>query len=188
MLGQQRLVGRHHSFSGAKRGPNCKLGWIALAADQFDENLNLLVGRKSCRVGDPAWLSLAKVALLVGPSRRHRDDLDAASAPGRNQIALLGDETHDRGTNRAKPGKTGFQRRNHLSQGTRSQHRGRSTPPRKRDDVVQLFGTGFKEPTQVAGGLANALFVLDQGDSYKAFAVLAKPDARRNRDLCLFDQ
>src|SRR5215831_5817272 len=66
--------------------------------------------------------------------------------------------------------------------------RGRSTPPRKRDDVVQLFGTGFKEATQVAGGLADPLLILDQGDAHKAFAVLAKPDPRRNRDLRLFDQ
>src|SRR6266478_3556982 len=72
--------------------------------------------------------------------------------------------------------------------GTRSQDRSRSTPPRQRDDVVQLFGAGFKEATQVAGGLADALLILDQGDAHKAFAVLAKPDARRYRDLRLLDQ
>src|SRR5215470_9016080 len=67
----------------------------------------------------------------------------------------------------------GFQRL-----GTRSQDRSRSTPPRKRDDVVQLFGAGFKEAAQAAGRLADALPVLHQGDAHKAFAVLAKPDAR----------
>src|SRR6202521_1556104 len=63
-----------------------------------------------------------------------------------------------------------------------------STPIRQRDDVVQLFRTGFKEAAQVAGGLADALLVLDQRDAHKPFPVLANSDARRNPYLGLLDK
>src|ERR1700678_2512595 len=66
--------------------------------------------------------------------------------------------------------------------------RRRSTPLRQRDDVVQLFRTGFKETAQVAGGLADALLILNQRNAHKALPVLAEPDTRRNRDLGLLDQ
>src|SRR5690348_14421343 len=56
------------------------------------------------------------------------------------------------------------------------------------DDVVQLFRPGFKEPAEIAGGLADALLVLDQGDAHEPFAVLAEADAGRHRDLGLLDQ
>src|SRR5579863_4263592 len=40
----------------------------------------------------------------------------------------------------------------------------------------------------VAGGLAESLFVLDQRDADIAFAVFAEPDSRRYRDIGLFQQ
>src|SRR5882672_12357741 len=56
------------------------------------------------------------------------------------------------------------------------------------DDVVQLFRAGFKEPAQIAGGLADTLLVLDQGDAHEAFPVLAEADAGRHSDFGLLDQ
>src|SRR5450631_1424958 len=52
----------------------------------------------------------------------------------------------------------------------------------KRKHVVQLFRRAFKEASDIAGGLADALLVLDQRDPHIAFAMLAEADAGRNRD------
>src|SRR5205814_5278750 len=49
------------------------------------------------------------------------------------------------------------------------------------------FRTRFKKATDVAGRLADALLVLHERDTHVSFAVLAKANARRNRDLGLFD-
>src|SRR5215470_925313 len=45
------------------------------------------------------------------------------------------------------------------------------------DDVVQLFGTGFKKAADVARGLPDALLVLYQRDPYVSFAIFAEPAA-----------
>jgi len=57
----------------------------------------------------------------------------------------------------------------------------RSAPFGQGDDVVQLFGAGFKKAADVTRGLPNALLVLDQGDADIAFARSPKPVAWRNR-------
>src|SRR5262245_2975938 len=56
------------------------------------------------------------------------------------------------------------------------------------DDVVQLFGSGFKKAADIAGGLTDALLVLDQCDAHVSFAMFPEADAGRHRDLGLFDQ
>ncbi len=56
------------------------------------------------------------------------------------------------------------------------------------DDVVQLFGAGFKEAADVACSLPDALLVLHQRDAHVAFAALAEAGAGRDRDLGLLDQ
>ena len=48
---------------------------------------------------------------------------------------------------------------------------------------MELFRGRFKKPANVARGLPDALFVLDQGDAHKAVAILAKTRARRDGDL-----
>src|SRR5882724_7514683 len=58
----------------------------------------------------------------------------------------------------------------------------------KRNDVVQLFRRAFKEAPDIAGGLPDALLVLDQGDPHVAFAIFAETDARRDRHPGLLDQ
>src|SRR5215470_12420083 len=63
-----------------------------------------------------------------------------------------------------------------------------SATGRQGHDVVQLFRRRFKEAADVAGGLADALLVLDQRDADKAFPVLAEADPRRHRHLGLLHQ
>src|SRR5215470_3826427 len=58
----------------------------------------------------------------------------------------------------------------------------------ERHNVVQLFRTSFKKAANVAGGLANALLVLDQRDANEAFAALAEAGPRRHRHFGLLDQ
>ena len=53
---------------------------------------------------------------------------------------------------------------------------------------MQLFGAGFKKAADVAGGLTDALLVLDQRDADIALTPLAEAGARGNRNLGLFDQ
>src|SRR5262249_60528655 len=64
----------------------------------------------------------------------------------------------------------------------------RLAPLSQGDDVVQLFGAGFKKAADIACGLADALLVLHQRDTHVSFAVLAEADAGRDRDLRLLDQ
>src|SRR5262249_4769706 len=108
VLGEKRLVGRHDGLAGGKRGLDRELRRIVLAAHQFDENVNSFVGREGYRVADPAQLGLPEVALLVGSARGGCNDLDAAPAPGLDDIALLRDEAHDGRADRTKSGKTRF--------------------------------------------------------------------------------
>src|SRR5579883_2962289 len=58
----------------------------------------------------------------------------------------------------------------------------------KRNDVVQLFRRAFKEATDVARGLANALLVFDQRDADIALAIFPEADTGRNRNARLLDQ
>ncbi len=53
---------------------------------------------------------------------------------------------------------------------------------------MQLFQAGIKETADVARGLTDALFVLDQRDAHEALAVLTERDAGRNRNLGFLDQ
>src|SRR5262249_48620975 len=71
---------------------------------------------------------------------------------------------------------------------TRCRMKRRSPAFRERDDVVQLFRSGFKQPAQVAGRLADALVVFEQRDPHIALALFAKRDARRYRELGLLNQ
>src|SRR3954451_2802307 len=62
------------------------------------------------------------------------------------------------------------------------------TPRSERDDVVQRFGTRFKKTAKIAGGLANALLVLDEGDAHVILAIFAEATARRHCNRCLLHQ
>ena len=61
-----------------------------------------------------------------------------------------------------------------------------SRAPLERDDVVQRLVRRFKEAADVAGGLADALLVLDQRDAHVVVAVLAEADAGRHRHVDAF--
>src|SRR5581483_6475201 len=63
--------------------------------------------------------------------------------------------------------------------------RAASAPRGERDDVVQLFRTGFKETADVARGLADALLVFHERDADKTFAVFTEADAGRHRHFRL---
>ncbi len=115
MPGQERLVGRHHGFSGSERGFNRPFCRITIAANQLHEHIDIAIGGEGHRIADPTYLGLVKIALLVGRARGAGDDLDSPPAAGLDQIALLRDLAHHGGTDRAEPGKTRFQGRNHLS-------------------------------------------------------------------------
>ena len=97
------------------------------------------------------------------------------------------DQAQERPTDRAEPGKTNSQGRDHGLSGTSC---GADAQRRFANGTTlcNFSGAGFKKAPQVAGGLADALLVLDQRDPHEAFAVFAKANAGRNRDLGLLDQ
>ena len=53
-------------------------------------------------------------------------------------------------------------------------------------DIVQLMVGAVEEAPQIARGLSDALLVLDQREAKEAFAIFAKADARRDREIGLF--
>ena len=90
-----------------------RLRRIARPADQFDEDVDAGIGRERHRVGDPAQLLEVDAALLGARARAHRDDVDRPAAAGEQRLALLGDEPHHGGADRAEPGNTDLQRFGH---------------------------------------------------------------------------
>ncbi len=111
--GEQRLVRGHHRLAGGERGFHRALGGIAVAAHQFDEHVDAGVGRERDGIADEARRRGAEVPLLGGVARAHRDHLDRAAAAQRQHVAMLLQQPHHGGTDRAEPGKTRFQGRDH---------------------------------------------------------------------------
>ncbi len=80
------------------------LGRIALPAHQFDEDVDLRIGRERHRIGDPARLRTAEVTRPCGVAGADRDHVDRAAATLRQHVAVLGKQPHHGGTDRAEPG------------------------------------------------------------------------------------
>src|SRR5262249_57773135 len=93
-------------------------------------------------------------------------NFDQAAEARLECLAVALDQTQNGGADRAEPGKTDFQRRDH---GPSREQSGALAPRRQGNDVVQLFKAGFKKTADVARGLADALLVLDKRDAYEAF-------------------
>src|SRR5205085_4433117 len=69
----------------------------------------------------------------------------------------------------------------------RSEEKG-STSLSERDNVMEFFRPRFKKSPDVAGGLPDALLVLDQRKADETLAIFPKADPGRNRDFGLFNQ
>ena len=104
MLGQQRLVCRHHRLAGGERIFDRGLGRIAGSAHQFDEHVDAVITGKFDRIGEPLHLLQIDAAVLLARARRHRDHLDGAAAARRQRAALGRDLGDQGGANRAEPG------------------------------------------------------------------------------------
>src|SRR5262249_22149081 len=146
---------------------------------------DLAIGRERQGIADPAQLPAADIALLAARARADRHDLDGTAATGGKRIALALDQSGNARPDRAQTGNAKFQWSRHRRPVWK---RSLLAPLGQGDDVVQLFGTGFKKAADIARGLADALLVLDQRDAYVSFAKFAEPAAGRHRDLGLFDQ
>jgi hypothetical protein len=64
----------------------------------------------------------------------------------------------------------------------------RSTAGSKRNDVIGLLGRALEKFLDRSGRLADAMLVLDKGQTHEIVTVLAKADAGRNSDIRMFDQ
>src|SRR6516162_1933655 len=109
VAGKQRLVGGDDRFFRRQRSRDCGFGRIAIAADQFHEDVDLRVARKRHWVGDPAQLLATNVAFLAARARTDRDDLDRAAATGGERVTLALEEPGDTRPDRAQAGNTEFQ-------------------------------------------------------------------------------
>src|ERR671937_190362 len=185
MPGEQRFVGGHDRFLGCERRRDRRFRRIALSAHQLHEHVDLAIGRQRQGIADPAQLLAPDIARLAARARADRHDLDGAAATGGERIALALDQSGDARPDRAQTGNAKFQWSRHRRPVWK---RSLLAPLGQGDDVVQLFGTGFKKAADIARGLADALLVLDQRNPYVSFAKFAEPAAGRHRDLGLFDQ
>src|SRR5262249_55571690 len=184
---EQRLVGGDNGLSRRERRLDRGLGGIARPADQLDEDVDVRIGRERHRIVHPFELAQVDRPLLRLRARRHGHHLDFAAAARRERAALAVDELDHRGADGSESGKTHSQRGDHgfgnLTTAPKNQRRlARGTT------LCNFSGPGFKAPPQIAGGLADALLVLDQRDAYEPFAMLAEADAGGYRELGLLDQ
>src|SRR5262249_17829021 len=146
---------------------------------------DLAIGRERQGIADPAQLPAADIALLAARARADRHDLDRTAATGGQRIALALDQSGNARPDRAQTGNAKFQWSRHRRPVWK---RSLLAPLGQGNDVVQLFGTGFKKAADIARGLADALLVLDPRNPHVSLAIFAEPAAGRDRDLGLFDQ
>ena len=188
MARQQRLVGGHHRPADAERGLDRALGRIALPAHQLHEHVDAGIARERDRIGRPCapWTDRASRS-LGGSLARIGDQLDRAAGALGQRVArermIMAATAEPTVPNPARPTLSGSAMEDDPGRSVQ-----RSAALGERHDVVQLFRRGFKKAPDVAGGLADALLVLDQRDAHEALAVLAEADAGRDRDLGLLDQ
>ena len=185
MARQQRLVGGDHAAAEAERRLDRALGRIALPAHQLDEHVDAAIARERDRIGDLAHLGQVERGVLGRVLGRIGHQLDAAAGALRERGARA---RQHRGHGRADRAQAGEAHSERFGHGAIREESLRSAAFGKRNDVVQLFRRAFKEAPDVAGGLADALLVLDQRDAHITLAVFAEADAGRDRDLGLLDQ
>ena len=116
VLGNQRLVGRHHRLAKAQGGLHRFERRAVGSADQFDQAVDVGVFGKRDRVFRPLDAAQVKAALLCLRARRHRDDLDAPLALGRKRRRLLIEQAHDLGSHGAKTRDTHLEGCDHVQQ------------------------------------------------------------------------
>ena len=111
--GEQGLVGGDHGFAGGERGLDRELGRTCGAADHLDQSVYCRIARQRRGIGNPAEFAGIKVALLMTRSRADGDDLYGTAAPRNKLVTAALKQVNDRAADRAKAGKTDFQRLRH---------------------------------------------------------------------------
>ena len=139
---QQRLVGGDHRLAGLAAPPSTAAR-AGSPSPPISSTKTSMPGsrRKRDRIGDPAQLLQIDAAILAARARADRDDLDRPAAARGERCALLGDQAHHRGADRAETGKTHFERGSHETSAIEER---RLAPRGERDDVVQLFRRRFQ--------------------------------------------
>ena len=115
---QQRLVGGDDRLAGLQRRADRRKRRVAVAADQFDKRIDAGIARKLHRVRDPAQLLHIDAAILAARAGADRHDLDRAAALVGQHRALLVDQAHHRGADRAETGETHFEGGSHGASAT----------------------------------------------------------------------
>ena len=191
VAGEQRLVGGDDVAAGFERCLDAIERGALLAADQLDEEVDVRRAGERHRVVDPAGTGEVDAALLRPVAGRHGRHHEVAAALPLELGRLLGKHPHHRGADGAEPGNSHPQSFGHQPNGTPRTLDIEMDRQRRADSGTTLLGSRAldrEEALDVAGGLADAVLVLDQRDAHVVVAVLAEADARRDRDVGVLDQ
>ena len=103
MMRQQRLVGGNHVLASLQCGFDRRLGGVAFAAHQFDENVDIGVRRQFHRVVVPGELRQVVAAVLGPGTGGHRHHLDRPPGAGRHQIHVPRQNVQHPAADRSQP-------------------------------------------------------------------------------------
>ena len=104
MLGDQRLVGRHHVLPGIECRFHTSPRRPLVTADQLNDDIDLRIFRKRHRIVEPAITRKVHAAVLRPVPSAHRCNLQRARQPGIEPVAMRVEQFKEAGPDGAKPG------------------------------------------------------------------------------------
>jgi hypothetical protein len=100
-----RFVGGDKGAPGGNRVARERQRWPVAAADQFDDNVDIVASGKLCRIVNPIEAGQINTAIAPPITRRDSRDCHRSSCTPRNQVAIGVKQFDHTDTNGAKAGK-----------------------------------------------------------------------------------
>ena len=116
MLGKQRLVGGHDRFAMLERGLDRKARGTLVAADQLDEEIDVLGRRERDGIVEELDGRCVEAAILGPVAGRDGGHDDLAAGAGLQRLVLLRQQAHDGRADRADAGDADPQNLSHVFQ------------------------------------------------------------------------
>ena len=104
MMRQQRLVGGDDVLAGGDGRLDHLPRHAVAAADQFDDDVDVIVARQRRRIVMPGHAGKVDAAIALAVAGADRNDRQLAAATQRQHVALLGQQANDAGADCAEAG------------------------------------------------------------------------------------